>query len=483
MPDGNNLHRNVMFRDGADKTSQTLPFAASTSGDPEDLWNTMAEYEEKTGGSVLAIPHNSNLSNGLMFAEKTFSGEPLDQDYVALRARWEPVVEVTQMKGDSETHPFLSPADEFADFETWDRFNLLATTPKTPDMLEFEYARSALKQGLVLEQALGVNPFHFGMIGSTDSHNALATADEDNNFGKAGRSLPAPGRSSMSFTPEEYATGIQLLNWELSASGYAAIWARENTRESLFDAIRRRETYATSGPRITVRFFGGWGFEPGDNERSDLADFGYAHGVPMGGDLPAQSGDSAPRFIVYAMMDPLGANLDRIQIVKGWLGSGGTSYEKVYNVAASDGRRIRGNNVEPVGDTVDIDKASYRNSIGDAQLATVWQDPDFDPDQRAFYYARILQIPTPRWTTYDAAFFGEIAPPDAPKVIQDRAYTSPIWYTPTDKIYSTIQDDWSAFGAARTAAEIEGYNAVSFKNAARKTDLPGEGAAAFMPVE
>jgi hypothetical protein len=432
-PGGNNLHRNVMFRDGANKASTVVPFSAVDSSDPEALWDFMAAYEKKTGGKVLAIPHNGNLSNGLMFAETQFSGEPVDLEYAQKRARWEPVVEVTQVKGDGEAHPFLSPNDEFADYETWDRFNLFTTTPKQQDMLQFEYARSALKNGLSLEETVGANPYRFGMIGSTDSHNALATADEDNYFGKNTRSEPAAGRGSLSFAPEEYAPNVQLLNWELAGSGYAAVWASDNTRESLFDAIMRKETYATTGPRMTVRFFGGWHFEAGDDQRSDMTSLGYNQGVPMGGELPARNGNDGPRFIVSALRDPVGANLDRLQIIKGWVDRSGQTREKVYNVAASDSRALQDNKLSTVGNTVDTAIATYRNSIGDAHLATVWRDPDFDPQLRAFYYLRVIEIPTPRWTTHDAAEFGGPTPEGAPLTIQERAYTSPIWYKPSNK--------------------------------------------------
>ncbi|MGI9292859.1 MAG: DUF3604 domain-containing protein [Pseudomonadales bacterium] len=428
MPSGNNLHRNVLFRDGADKTSKVVPFSSMDSGDPEDLWQYLADYEAKTGGRVMAIPHNGNVSNGLMFAESTLEGEPISKDYAQRRMRWERVVEVTQIKGDGEAHPFLSPNDEFADYETWDRANLSFNTPKEKPMLQFEYARSALKNGLAMELGLGANPYKFGMIGSTDSHTSLATGDEDNFFGKMTSSEPARGRGDKSYFPTEMEMDVR--QWESAASGYAAVWARENTRESLFDAISRKETYATTGPRMTVRFFAGWDFAEDDAQRPDFATHAYQNGVPMGGDLPVQDGKQSPRFMVSALKDPQGANLDRIQIIKGWVDSDGKTREKVYNVAASDGRKIKRNKVKSVGNTVDVKAASYRNSIGDAALATVWQDPDFDRNQRAFYYARVLEIPTPRWTTYDARVFAEKPSGDAPAWTQERAYTSPIWYTP-----------------------------------------------------
>ncbi|WP_116363940.1 DUF3604 domain-containing protein [Parahaliea mediterranea] len=431
MPDGNNLHRNVLFRDGADKTAQVLPFSAMDSSDPEDLWQFMADYEAATGGSVLAIPHNGNVSNGLMFAETTLDGAALTRDYAERRAHWEPIIEVTQIKGDGETHPFLSPNDEFADYETWDKANLSMTTPKTQDMLQFEYARSTLRNGLALAESLGANPFAFGMIGSTDSHTSLATADEDNFFGKMTSAEPAPGRDRKPyFEAQEGTDAISLLQWESLAAGYAAVWARENTRESLFDAMRRRETYATTGPRMTVRFFGGWQFASDDALRPDLATVGYSKGVPMGAHLPAAGAQQAPSFLIAASKDPAGANLDRLQVVKGWLDDKGQTHEKVYNVAASDARIIRNNQVDAVGNTVNAEAATYSNRIGDPALAVTWADPDFNPRQRAFYYVRVLEIPTPRWTTIDAAFFGTEREPEAPVYGQERAYTSPIWYTP-----------------------------------------------------
>ena len=431
MPGGNNLHRNVLFRDGAEKTLQILPFSAMDGSDPEQLWDYLAAYERRTGGSVLAIPHNGNVSNGLMFAETTLDGTAMTRDYAERRARWEPIVEVTQIKGDGETHPFLSPNDEFADFENWDKANLGLTAVKEDWMLEYEYARSALLNGLAMADTLGANPYAFGMIGSTDSHTSLATADEDNFFGKMTSAEPAADRGSRSYFPVDDPNAlVQLHHWESMASGYAAIWARENTREALFDAMRRKETYATTGPRMTVRFFGGWSFGSDDAQRSDLASHGYRHGVPMGGHLPENRDGGAPTFLVAAMKDPLGANLDRVQIIKGWVDADGEPRERVYNVAVSDGRAIQDNRVEPVGNTVDVESASYRNSIGEAELAVTWQDPDFDPAQRAFYYVRVLEIPTPRWTTIDAAHYDSALAPEPPPAIQERAYTSPIWYEP-----------------------------------------------------
>ncbi len=430
MPGGNNLHRNVLFADDAQTTGQVVPFSSMDSGNPEDLWAYLANYESTTGGRVLSIPHNGNVSNGLMFAETTFSGEPLTAEQAALRVKYEPIIEVTQIKGDGEAHPVLSPSDEFADYETWDMSNLSFLAAKEDNMLEFEYARSALKNGLALEEQIGVNPYKFGMIGSTDSHTGLATSDEDNFFGKMTSVEPMPGRAHKSFFEDDAGSGISVHHWETASSGYAAVWARENTRKALFDAMQRKEVYATTGPRMTVRFFGGWDYDHSTVDRHDYVTHAYRNGVPMGGTLQSPGGDKAPTFIVSALKDPIGANLDRIQIIKGWVDAEGNTQEQVYNVAASDGRKIKRNKVKPVGNTVDVASASYTNTIGDTSLSVVWRDPDFDPNLRAFYYARVLEIPTPRWTTIDEKHFGEAAPEQSPKFGQERAYTSPIWFDP-----------------------------------------------------
>ena len=436
-PGGNNLHRNVIFRDGKDEADQVLPFSNYDSTDPEDLWDWMQAYEEKTGGQVLAIPHNGNLSNGLMFDDVTLTDKKdLNLDYAERRMRWEPVYEVTQMKGDGEAHPFLSPNDEFADYGTWDKGSFGAE-PKTQEMLPREYAREALKRGLQYEQELGANPFKFGMIGSTDSHTGLATTEENNNFGKAPMAEPSAREERF----QEPVTGmrqqpggpdITIRHFQTLGAGLAAVWASDNTREALWDALNRKEVYATTGTRITVRVFAGWDFEPDEVQRPDFAETGYARGVPMGGDLRKAPEGKSPAFMVRALRDVDGANLDRVQVVKGWLDKDGKTHEKIFDVAVSDGRTIGedGRCKEPVGNTVDIEKATYTNSIGDALMMAYWKDPDFDPDQRAFYYVRVLEIPTPRWTTYDAAFFGVDLPEDVPPTHQERAYTSPIWYAP-----------------------------------------------------
>ena len=429
---GNNLHRNVIFRNGAEWAGMVEPFTVLPplgSDNPRDLWKWMAAYEEKTGGDVLAIAHNGNLSNGLMFPlVESFTGKPIDREYAEMRARWEHLYEATQIKGDGETHPFLSPNDEFANFERWDKGNLDLTALKKPEMLEFEYARSALKLGLKLEGELGVNPYKFGMVGSTDSHTALAAVEEDNFFGKTTSSEPSPDRAMHPFIKTDKGT---IMGWETTASGYAAVWATENTRDAIFDAMERRETYATTGPRMIVRFFGGYDFVEADANTRSPAVLGYTKGVPMGGDLAPAKAGKVPTFLVAALKDPIGANLDRYQIVKGWVDAKGEMQEKVYNVAWSGTRKPGADGKVPaVGSTVDVANATWTNTIGAPELIAVWKDPDFDPAQRAFYYGRVLEIPTPRWTAYDAKYFGVKMPAEVPMQMQERAYTSPIWYTP-----------------------------------------------------
>ena len=425
MVNGNNLHRVVLYRDGADVAGQIPPFSSLDSQDPEDLWNWMAQYEESTGGEIMAIPHNGNLSNGLMFADTTLGGDPLDTEYAKQRSTWEPLYEVTQVKGDAEAHPLLSPDDEFADYENWDVDNIGRVQDKEPWMLQHEYARPALKRGLQWEAEPGVNPFKFGMIGSTDSHTTFATADDNNFFGKFPDSEPMPERTQNSMG------GRLWYNWKLAASGYAAVWAEENTREALFDAMLKKEVYTTTGPRIVLRFFGGH-FEEDDHLQSDFAAIGYAKGVPMGGSLSNLHKDQAPTFMISALKDPDGANLDRVQVVKGWLDKDGSLHEKIYDIAAADydQRLLDDGSLQPVGSTVDVENASYTNKIGVSSLASVWQDPDFDPALRAMYYVRVLEIPTPRWTTYDAKYFNLKLDPEIPRVNQERVYSSPIWYSP-----------------------------------------------------
>ena len=431
---GNNLHRCVIYRDGADRARRMLPYTAAESFNPEDLWKWMQRYEETTGGEVFAIAHNGNLSNGIMFPVETnpATGRPLTADYAKDRIRWEPLYEVTQIKGDGETHAFLSPNDEFADYETWDQGNLNLSVPKTKDMLQYEYAREALKNGLKLEQELGTNPYKFGLQGATDSHTALSTAEEENFFGKHAGAEPNAERAEHimgQFGDKKY------MGWQMAASGYTGVWATENTRNAIFDAMKRKEVYGTTGPRMTVWLFGGWEFTTADGEQRAPGRIGYSKGVPMGSDLMNAPKGTSPTFLVAALKDPYSGNLDRMQIVKGWLDQKGQTHEKVYDVAVSDGRKIGddGRCRKPVGNTVDVANATWRNTIGASELITVWKDPAFDPEQKAFYYARVIEIPTPRWTAYDAKRFGVKMSDHVPMTTQERAYTSPIWYTPTAK--------------------------------------------------
>ena len=433
VPKGFNLHRNVILRDNGDRARQVVPLTTQPpmgTTDPLDLYQWLEDYETRTNGQAMAISHNGNLSNGWMFPlEKTYAGGKVDKNYVTLRARWEPLYEVTQIKGDGETHPTLSPDDEFADYGTWDVGNLDITELKKPEMLKGEYAREALKQGLALEQKFGINPYKFGLVGATDSHTGLATAEEENFFGKSVSVEPSATRISHPFIKSKLG---EIPGDLLVASGYQGVWAAENTRKAIFDAMKRKETYATTGPRMLVRFFGGWEFDE-DDLRSRVPAFkGYEKGVPMGSDLTKAPKGKSPTFMAYALRDPIGANLDRMQIVKGWQDDKGELHERVYDVAVSDGRKIGndGRCKTPVGNTVDLEAANWTNTIGASELLSVWKDPDFDPKEKAFYYSRVIEIPTPRWVLYDKVRLGAKVPEGVDLIHQERAYTSPIWYTP-----------------------------------------------------
>jgi len=424
IPTGANLHRVVISPDSADKGRQYLPYGSDQSKYPEDLWAWLDKTSKETGSEFIAIPHNSNISKGYMFAETTLHGEPITVDYARTRMAWEPVVEMTQIKGDSETHPSLSPDDEFAGFEPYEFY--IQQTPGEFKPTEGDFIRSGLRRGLEIEKNIGVNPYKFGLIGATDSHSGLSTAEENNFWGKmAYDSTPETKR-------KELLGGSKASGWDMQAAGLAGVWANENTRQGIYSAFKRREVYATTGPRISVRLFGGWDFEKGAADANNLAEIGYAQGVPMGGDLtrPATSGDKV-QFLIHAVKDPNHANLDRVQVVKGWLDDNGKSHEKVFDVSWSDDRQLDTKGKLPaVGDTVNQEIPSYTNTIGAAELSTVWEDPTFDVDQRAFYYVRVLQIPTPRHSLYDAVALQIDPPEEGPAIIQERAYTSPIWYTP-----------------------------------------------------
>jgi hypothetical protein len=390
----------------------------------------LAAYEQKTGGHVLTIPHNSNLSGGRMFALSDFMVNPMTRKYAEERARWEPLLEVTQTKGQSESHPFLSPNDELADFEIWDKMNLGGLKLHQNAWFQGEYARQALKNGLKIEQQLGVNPFKFGMTGGTDQHIGLVAIEEENFFGVTPADEPKADRAMGVFSKMGE---TKVMKWEFNAAGYGAIWATENTREALWDAMKRKEAYATTGTRMMVRFFGGWEFDAKDALTRNPAIVGYTKGVPMGGDLREAPAGKSPTFLVAALKDPIGANLDRIQIIKGWLDEKGQLQEKVYDVVWGDADKCKpdaNGKLPPVGNTVDVENAIWTDTIGDPELITVWKDPGFDATQRAFYYVRVIEIPTPRWTCYDAVRFGVKMPKEVPMTHQERAYTSPIWYTP-----------------------------------------------------
>ena len=432
-PGGNNLHRTVVFRDGATRVNQVVPFSTFDSQDPAELWKYMDAYAKKTGGQALAIPHNGNLSNGMMYTAETFDGKPIDRAYAEARASHEPLLEATQIKGDSETHPFLSPNDEFANFERWDiDFSKMETAQNS--VLQRNYVRSALKLGLELDAKLGANPYQAGLIGGNDAHIGVVTTREDNFFGEFANGLPSPDRwkTPLTMINNDPKKGPLLSVWNEQAAGLGGVWARENTREAIWDALKRKEVYATTGDRPIVRVFAGWGFAQADLDRADFAANGYAHGVPMGGDLGKAPAGKRPVFMVHALRDPDGPNLDRVQIIKGWLGSDGKSQERIFDVAVSGGRTIApdGRCKTLVGSTVDVANATYTNTIGAPALSAYWTDPAFDAAQRAFYYVRVIQIPSPRWTAYDQKRYGIKMPDYVPMTVTDRAYTSPIWYSP-----------------------------------------------------
>ncbi len=424
VPTGANLHRVVFTPNGAEQAAQYMPYGSDQSQYPEDLWAWLDKTSKESGSEFIAIPHNSNVSKGYMFPEVTLKGQPITVNYAQTRMAWEPVVEVTQIKGDSETHPQLSPNDEFADFENYGFY--LQKTPEKAKFTKGDFVRSGLKRGLEIEEKIGVNPYKFGVIGSTDSHTGLSSAEEDNFWGKfAHDSTPQTKRKDI-------IGGTKATGWNMSASGLAAVWATENTRQGIFDAFKRREVYATSGPRIQVRMFAGWGFDDKALQAENMAHYGYQQGVPMGGDLARpHNSNKKIEFLIRATKDPVGANLDRVQVVKGWLDNKGMSHEKVFNVAWSDKRMLdKTGKLTAVGDTVSREDASYTNTIGSTELATIWKDPEFNQNQRAFYYVRVLQIPTPRHSLYDGIALQMGAPEEGPAVIQERAYTSSVWYTP-----------------------------------------------------
>jgi hypothetical protein len=398
-----------------------LPFNANDSQRPEDLWQWLEKTKLQTGADFIAIPHNSNISGGLMFDMVDSNGRTITAEYARTRIRWEPVIEMTQVKGTSEVHPELSPNDEFAEFEIRRKLLAGAATPSN----KADYARSALMRGLEIEQQTGVNPYKFGMIGSSDSHTGLSSTEESDFLGKlASDSLP-----QNRYRPPN---PVIFPAWEMSAGGMAGVWATANSRDAIMAAFKRKEVYATTGPRIALRVFGGFSFVAADARARDIAATGYSKGIPMGGDLSNAPRGRAPSFLIHAVKDPLSGNLDRVQVVKGWLDASGQTHERIYDVVWAGERKPNASGKLPaVGNTVDVKVPTYTNTIGAAQLATVWSDPDFNPNLRAFYYVRVLEIPTPRHSAYDAVALGiDVSETRQPPTIQERAYSSPIWYTP-----------------------------------------------------
>lgn len=426
-PGGANLHRIVVSDADAAGAANFLPFSSADSPYPDDLWDWLAATHDRTGVRFVAIPHNSNISKGLMFDRETLRGGPMTADYAELQRRFETLVEVTQIKGDSETHPELSPDDPFADFETYTHY--LEQAPDPYSARPGDYVRAGLRTGLEIERDLGINPFRFGLIGSTDSHTGLASAEEPNFWGKtAFDSIPENKQVDALTTGP---TG-----WSMSAAGLAAVWADTNDRKSIMDAFQRREVYATTGPRIRLRVFAGWTFTDATLETPDWIEAGYRDGVPMGGTLtsaeaPAGRENSAPTLMIVAGMDPSSGTLDRVQVVKGWLDATGRSHETVFDVVWSGARTPDADGrLPPVGDTVDRTRGTFTRAIGAPDLQTVWRDPAFDPGSPAFYYVRVLEIPTPRHALLDALALGLTEPTEGPSVLQERAYSSPIWYVP-----------------------------------------------------
>ncbi len=455
-PDYKNLHRIVFFKDA--KRVSTSAFSSIDSTRPEALWKWMAAQRE-TGNDVIAVTHNGNLSNGALYPRKiNAAGQTIDRAYAETRMRNEPVSEINQVKGQSETTPYLSPQDEFANFNI---FVWLLLGAKGVPTDYGSYMRLALRDGIAMQGALGFNPYKFGMVAGSDSHSAASAYRNDDYFGEHG---------TIDDTVEKRLSSKKLLNMdnrEVCTAGLTGVWAEENTRESIWDAIWRKETYATSGLRMQVRLFGGWAFDPAVVDQPDWVKMGYAKGVPMGSDLPEPAA-AAPSFIVWAESDPSSANLDRVQIVKGWARNG-QSFEKIYDVAWSGDRKpdpVTGK-LPPIASTVDISKGTYANSVGSTELKALWTDPDFDPGLDAFYYTRALLIPTPRWTTIQAAQQGVVPPDVVPLTVQDRAWSSPIWYTPGAKARSAAKP-------GVTVAELLRQGAVALDDAKLKATIVGK---------
>ncbi|MGB5263536.1 MAG: DUF3604 domain-containing protein, partial [Lutimonas sp.] len=417
QPNMSNLHRNVIFKS---TTNLPVPFSYFDSEKPEDLWAWM-DTQRSNGIELFAIPHNGNLSNGVMFALEDSYGNPINREYAETRMRNEKLTEIIQTKGQSETHPLMSPNDEFAGFEIWTK---PVAGPGVVKIVETNYVRNAYANGLQLEKKMGLNPFKYGVVGGGDIHTSIISHEEYAHTGEHNLKSSTPKARLLENAPNEPS------KIEQGTAGLSCVWAEENTRDAIFEAMEKKEAWATSGSRITVRVFGGFDFGNTTPADENWAKIGYEKGAPMGGDLPASNGSPA-KFMVWALKGPNSGNLDRIQIVKGWIDADGKSQEKIYNVAWSGNRKLDAKgNLPAVGNTVDIPNASYTNTIGSTELKTVWTDPDFDASQPAFYYVRVMEIPTPRWSTFDAKALGIAPPKDFPATIQERAWSSPIWYNP-----------------------------------------------------
>lgn len=418
QPNMSNLHRNVIFRSSK---NLPVPFSYFDSGRPEDLWAWM-DQQRSDGHTLLAIPHNGNLSNGLMFSMEDSDGNPITKEYAQARMRNEKLTEIIQTKGQSETHPLMAANDEFAGFEIWTK---PVGGPGTVKVKEGNYVRNALRNGLLLEKKIGVNPFKYGVVGGGDIHTSIVSHEEYQHTGEHNLKSGTPQERLQQQPPNEPS------KIEQGTAGLSNVWAEENTRESIYDAMERGESWATSGPRITARVFAGFNFDQQTIATVQWVARGYAEGAPMGGELSSAPAGKSPSLMIWTLKGPNSGNLDRVQVIKGWIDNNGEPQDKIYNVAWSGQRSLNENGKLPaVGNTVDIKNASYTNTIGTTELKTVWQDPDFNPAQTSFYYVRVLEIPTPRWSTYDAKQLGIEPPRDFPATIQERAWTSPIWYRP-----------------------------------------------------
>ena len=460
-----NLHRNIFFRDCTHVPA--MPYSALDSWHPKDLWKWM-DAQRKAGNELLAISHNANLSSGWMYPLDVDSyGRPIDAAWAASRDRNERLVEIKQIKGQSETHPLLSPNDEFASYELSEGLLGLAADVGRIDRIQGSYGRQALKDGLTMQDVRGYNPYKFGMAGGSDSHNTGSPYRHDNFFG---------GHAQIDGTVDRRMAGVLAfgtLDVRLeNPGGLTGVWAEDNTRESLWDAMYRKETFGVSGPHIKVRFFGGWNYNKNIFDTQDWVHQSYANGVPMGADLPAMTGKGpgvAPTFVLWAVKDPTSANLDRIQMIKGWT-QNGQSFEKVFDVAWSGDDRKPDKwtgRVPAIKSTVDIEKATYTNDVGSTELKTLWSDPEFDASLHAFYYARVLEIPTPRWTLIQAVKAG-VPPPDVvPLTGQERAWSSPIWYTPS-------ADARKNAPAGMTIADLKKKGATQLGDAQLKAFIVGK---------